>query len=97
MAERLIEFEFAGNSFTFRTDVPEDEIEALLDYLEEKKKKVKDKRLAPLKLAVLLLLEVASEVVKLRKEHRLLSEKVGREAVRLSETIERELRCLGCA
>jgi len=98
LAERLIEFNFAGTSFTFRANLPEDEIEAILKYLEEKKQRLNgQKKLSPLKQAVLMLLEVASDLVKLEKEHRLLSEKIGREAIRLRETIDRELECLGCA
>ncbi len=97
MKERVIEFEFAGNSFVFRADVPEDEISELLSYLEEKKKMLPKKGLSPLKTAILLLLDVALDVVRLKKQNELLSEKVGREVVRISEAIERELRCLGCA
>ncbi|WP_297056966.1 cell division protein ZapA [Thermosulfurimonas sp.] len=98
MTERLIEFEFAGNRFTFRADLPEEEIEEILAYLEDRKRRIKNRRqLSPLKQAVVLLLEITAELVRLRREHRLLSEKIGREAVRLSETIERELKCLGCA
>jgi len=98
LAVRLIEFEFGGNSFTFRADLPEDEIEAILQYLEKKKQLLNgQKRLSPLKQAMLILLEVAADYVNIQKEHRLLSEKIGREAIRLSETIDRELECLGCA
>ncbi len=95
---RLIEFNFAGNSFTFRTELPEEEIEEILHFLEDKTSYLKGGRnLSPLKQAVLLILELAAEVVRLQKEQRLLSEKIGREAVRLSQTIEQELKCLGCA
>ncbi len=98
MAERLIEFEFAGNRFTFRADLPEEEIEEILNYLEERKRRLRGRRqLSPLKQAVVLLLEITAELVRIKREHRLLSEKIGREAVRLSEVIEKELKCLGCA
>jgi len=98
LPERLIEFEFAGNRFTFRADLPEEEIEEILDYLEEKKLGLRGKRnLSPLKMAVVLLLEVAADYVRLKGEYRLLSEKIGREATRLSRAIEEELKCLGCA
>ena len=98
MSERIIEFNLAGTSFTFRADLPEEEIEAILEYLERKKQGLEgQKKLSPLKQAVLMLLEVTADLVRVKKENRLLSEKIGREALRLSKTIDRRLECLGCA
>lgn len=64
-----VTFEFLGQSFTFRSNLPEEEIKEVLSYLEVKKQEIEAlKRVPTYKLAIWLLLQVAYDYVKTKKE-----------------------------
>lgn len=64
-----ISFEFLGQCFTFRSELSEEEIKEVLAYLEGKKRELEAyKRVPTYKLAIWLLLQVAYDYVKTKKE-----------------------------
>lgn len=93
-----VNFEFLGQSFTFRAYIPEEEIREVLEYLEEKKKEVeKIKKVPTFKLAVWLLLQVAHEYIKLKKEKERLEERLRGQVLKLGEFLDKEFQSLGCS
>jgi len=91
-------FEFLGQKFTFRSNVSEEEIKEVLRYLEEKKEEIENiKRVSSLKLAVWLLLQVAYDYVKLKKEKEQMEELLKAQLSKLGEFLEKEGNTLGCA
>jgi cell division protein ZapA len=93
-----ISFEFLGQSFIFRSYVTEEEIKEVLEYLEEKKQEVERfKKVPAFKLAVWLLLQVAYDYIKLKKEKDALEEYLKGQISKLGEFLEKESIALGCA
>ncbi|HBT04421.1 MULTISPECIES: cell division protein ZapA [Thermodesulfobacterium] len=91
-------FEFLGQRFTFRAHISEEEITEVLGYLEEKKKEVeKIKKVPTFKLAVWLLLQVAHDYVKLKREKEELEEYLRGQILKLGEFLEQEKPSLGCS
>jgi len=95
---REVVFEFLGQRFVFRSSVTEEEVEEVLRYLEEKKKEIENlKKLPAFKLAVWLLMQVAYDYIKLKKEKEQLEEGLKAQAARLSEFLKEQTQSLGCA
>ncbi|AIH03606.1 cell division protein ZapA [Thermodesulfobacterium commune] len=91
-------FEFLGQRFIFRATISEEEITEVLGYLEEKKKEVeKIKKVPTFKLAVWLLLQVAHDYVKLKREKEELEEYLRGQILKLGEFLEQEKPSLGCS
>ncbi len=98
MKQKKVEFEFLGQYFTFRANIPEEEIREVLDYLEEKKQEVESlKKLPAFKLAVWLLLQVAYDYVKVKKEKEELENYLKLQVSKLGEFLEKESSILGCS
>ena len=97
MKTREVQFEFLGQYFTFRANIPEEEIREVLEYLEEKKQEVEGlKKLPAFKLAVWLLLQVAYDYVKVKREKEELENYLRVQVNKLGESLEKESSLLGC-
>lgn len=93
-----VNFEFLGQSFIFRAYIPEEEIREVLEYLEEKKREVeKVKKVPTFKLAVWLLLQVAYDYIKVKKEKERLEEYLKGQVLKLNEFLDKEIQSLGCS
>ncbi len=79
-------FYFLGQEYRFRTDLPEEVAQEVVSYLYQKIEELELERrpLPPVKVAVLLLLNIARDYVTLKDE-------VARETRRLIEQIDQEL------
>ncbi|WP_038055925.1 cell division protein ZapA [Thermodesulfobacterium hydrogeniphilum] len=93
-----VSFEFLGQTFIFRAYIPEEEVKEVLNYLEEKKKEVeKIKKVPTFKLAIWLLLQVAHDYIKLKKEKEVLENYLKSQLSKLGEFLEKENITLGCS
>lgn len=69
MPNHEVTFEFLGQSFTFRSNLPEEDIKEVLTYLEGKKREIEAlKKIPTYKLAIWLLMQVAYDYVKIKRE-----------------------------
>ncbi len=85
-------FEFLGQTFLFRSFVPEEEVKEVLEYLENKKKEVENfKKVPTFKLAIWLLLQVAYDYIKLKKEKEALEKCVKIQVNKVGEFLEKEI------
>jgi cell division protein ZapA len=97
MMNHEVTFEFLGQSFTFRSPLPEEEIKEVLTYLEGKKQEVEAyKKVPTYKLAIWLLMQVAYDYVKLKKEKDALENLLKGQLAKLEEFLEKEDLGLGC-
>ncbi len=95
---REVSFEFLGQRFIFKAYIPEEEVREVLEYLEEKKKEVEGiKRVPSFKLAVWLLLQVAHDYIKIKKEKEVLEGYLRNQLSKLGEFLEKEKVTLGCS
>lgn len=86
-----ISFEFLGQTFLFRSHVPEEEVKEVLEYLENKKKEVEAfKKVPTFKLAVWLLLQVAHDYIKTKKEKEALERGVKTQLNKVGEFLKKE-------
>ncbi len=91
-----ISFEFLGQNFLFRCFVPEEEVKEVLEYLEGKKKEVEGiKKVPTFKLAVWLLLQVAHDYIKVKKEKEALERCVKAQLDKVGEFLEKEVLSWG--
>jgi len=93
---REITFEFLGQSFTFRSELPEEEIKEVLDYLETKKKELEGlKKVPTYKLAIWLLMQVAYDYVKTKKEKERLENLLRGQISKVEKFLESQAPYLG--
>ncbi|MFN3504985.1 MAG: cell division protein ZapA [Caldimicrobium sp.] len=93
-----VTFEFLGQSFTFRSALPEEEINEVLAYLEKKKEEVQSYKQVPFyKLAIWLLMQVAYDYVKVKREKEVLERLLKEQLEKLEEFLQSEPPSLGCA
>ncbi len=97
MSERIVEVFLLGQSLALRTDLPEDTVQEVLSYLTDKEKEITTKRpfLPPMKVALLMLLQISSDYVKIKKELEVFRQSVLERVDRLEEYLE-ERGFLGC-
>ncbi len=97
MSERIVEVFLLGQSLALRTDLPEETVEEVLSYLADKEKEIIKKRpfLPPMKVALLMLLQISSDYVKIKKELENFRQAVLERIDRLEEYLE-ERGYLGC-
>ncbi|NPA40558.1 MAG: cell division protein ZapA [Thermodesulfobacteria bacterium] len=90
-------FEFLGQRFVFRSNVSQEEAREVIRYLEERKREIEEYRNVPgFKLAVWLLLQVAYDYIKLKKEKEQLEELLRGQVAKLGQFLEEE-NILGCS
>ena len=95
---KKIDFEFLGQTFVFKTFISEEEIKEVLSYLEKKKREIEHiKRVPSFKLAIWLLLQVAYDYIKLKKEKKELESYLKKQVDKLGEFLKEEKINLGCA
>ncbi len=86
-----ISFEFLGQTFFFRSFIPEEEVKEVLKYLEQKKEEVESfKKVPTFKLAIWLLLQVAYDYIKVKKEKELLEKGLKSQISKVGEFLEKE-------
>jgi len=95
--ERIVEFRFLDQVFSFRTDLPEEMVKEIQQLLTQKEREIrkKYKLLPPLKVVVLMLLQISSEYVKIKNEHENLRKALLTKASEIDDYIKRS--SLGCA
>ena len=69
--ERVVDFHLLGQTVSLRTDLPEELVLEIQSLLSEKEEEIRRKYrfLPPLKVAILLLLQISGDYVKIKKEH----------------------------
>lgn len=96
--EHEVTFEFLGQSFTFRSSLPEEEINAVLTYLEKKKEEVESYKKVPYyKLAIWLLMQVAYDYIKVKKEKETLETLFREQLEKIENFLKNDCSYLGCS
>jgi cell division protein ZapA len=96
--EKEVQFEFLGQVFTFKANASEEEVKEVLKYLDKKKEEIEDfKKVPAFKLAIWLLLQVAYDYIKIKKEKEALKQVLREQVVKLDSFLEKEKVTLGCA
>ena len=95
--ERIVEFRLLDQVFTFKTDLPEEMVREIQQLLADKEREItqKYKLLPPLKVAVLMLLQISSEYVKIKDEYQKFREALKEKASQIDDYLEKG--SLGCA
>ncbi len=95
--ERIVEFRLLDQVFSFKTDLPEEMVKEIQRLLAEKEREIakKYRLLPPLKVAVLMLLQIASEYVKIKNEYKDFRRALLEEAAKIDDYIKKD--SLGCA
>lgn len=95
---REVTFEFLGHSFTFRSELPEEEIKEVLNYLESKKKEIESyKKVPTYKLAIWLLMQVAYDYIQTKKEKERLEALLKGQIVKVEKFLKEQSSLLGCS
>ncbi len=97
LLERIVEFQLLGQVFSFRTDLPEEMVREIQQLLTQKEREIqkKYKLLPPLKVAVLMLLQISSEYVKIKNEYQDFRKALVEKASKIDDYIKKN--SLGCA
>lgn len=95
---REVTFEFLGQSFTFRSDLPEEEIKEVLKYLESKKAELENyKKVPTYKLVIWLLMQVAYDYIKAKREKEKLESLLKGQIVKVEKFLEDQSLLLRCS
>ena len=96
--ERIVEIYLLGQRVYLRTSLPEDTVQEILTLLEKKEREITERRplLPPMKVALLMLLQIAEDYVKIRKEFEIFREAVREKTARLEDILKEENGSLGC-
>jgi len=95
--EKIVEFRLLDQVFSFKTDLPEEMVKEIQHLLSQKEREIqrKYKLLPPLKVAVLMLLQISSEYVKIKDEHEAFKRALLEKASKIDDYIKKG--SLGCA
>ncbi len=94
---REVTFEFLGQCFTFRSELPEEEIKEVLNYLESKKQEIESyKKVPTYKLAIWLLMQVAYDYIQTKKEKEKLEALLKGQIVKVENFLKNQSSILGC-
>ncbi len=96
--ERVVEVYLLGQRVYLRTSLPEDTVQEILALLEKREKEITERRplLPPMKVALLMLLQIAEDYVKIKEELDMFREAVREKAARLEEVLKEDDGSLGC-
>jgi len=85
LKERIVEVTLLGQRLSLRTDLPEETVHQILAYLADKEREITHKRsfLPPMKVALLMLLQIGADYVKIKEELESLRQAVRERAERL--------------
>ncbi len=68
--ERLVKFEIFGQEYPLHTDAPEDDVREILDLVKSQMElHAKSSKILPVKIAVLVSLNMAAKYVRLKRDH----------------------------
>ncbi len=97
--ERIVDFHLLGQTVSLRTDLPEEMVAEIQRLLQEKEEEIRRKYrfLPPLKVAILLLLQISGDYVKMKKDYEAFREALLEKASQIDEYLEREKGSLGCS
>ena len=97
--ERIAEVFLLGQRLSLRTDLPEETVQEILSLLADKEKEISQKKpfLPPMKVALLMLLQIAADYVKIKQEMEVFRQVVREKVERLEDFLEKENSSLGCA
>jgi len=83
--ERLVKFEIFGQEYPLHTDAPEEDVREILDLVKvQMERHVPSSKILPVKIAVLVSLNMAAMYVRLKRDHERL---VRREDQRISDLV----------
>lgn len=92
MLERLVKFEIFGQEYPLHTDAPEDDVREILDLVKSQMElHAKSSKILPVKIAVLVTLNMAAKYVRLKRDHERLQEQEERRISQLVSQIEQGL------
>lgn len=74
--ERLVKFEIFGQEYPLNTDAPEEDVREILDLVKSQMEMhAKSAKILPVKIAVLVTLNMAAKYVRLKRDHERLKNK----------------------
>lgn len=83
--ERLVKFEIFGQEYPLHTDAPEEDVREILDLVKaQMERHIPSSKILPVKIAVLVSLNMAAMYVRLKRDHERL---VRREDQRIAELV----------
>jgi len=87
--ERLVKFEIFGQEYPLHTDAPEDDVREILDLVKSQMElHAKSSKILPVKIAVLVSLNMAAKYVRLKRDHERLQQREDRKISDLVSQIE---------
>lgn len=87
--ERLVKFEIFGQEYPLHTDAPEDDVREILDLVKSQMElHAKSSKILPVKIAVLVSLNMAAKYVRLKRDHERLQQRENRKISDLVSQIE---------
>ena len=90
--ERLVKFEIFGQEYPLHTDAPEDDVREILDLVKSQMEHhAKSTKILPVKIAVLVSLNMAAKYVRLKKDHERLQQ---REDKKVSDLVSQIENCI---
>lgn len=90
--ERLVKFEIFGQEYPLHTDAPEDDVREILDLVKSQiEMHAKGSKILPVKVAVLVTLNMAAKYVRLKRDHERLTLS---EEKKISDLVGQIERCL---
>ncbi|MBA3015546.1 MAG: cell division protein ZapA [Proteobacteria bacterium] len=88
--ERLVKFEIFGQEYPLHTDAPEEDVREILDLVKSQMElHAKSAKILPVKIAVLVTLNMAAKYVRLKRDHERLKQKENNAISQLISQIER--------
>lgn len=88
--ERLVKFEIFGQEYPLHTDAPEEDVREILDLVKNQMEMhAKSAKILPVKIAVLVTLNMAAKYVRLKRDHERLKQKENQSISQLVSHIER--------
>lgn len=89
--ERLVKFEIFGQEYPLHTDAPEDDVREILELVKSQMElHAKSSKILPVKIAVLVSLNMAAKYVRLKRDHERLQQ---REHKKISELVSQIEDC----
>ncbi len=94
-----MDFHLLGQTVSLRTDLPEEMVEEIQQLLREREREINRKYrfLPPLKVAILLLLQISGDYVKMKRDQEALRQALLEKASQIEKYLEKEKSSLGCS
>ncbi len=87
--ERLVKFEIFGQEYPLNTDAPEDDVREILELVKSQMElHAKSAKILPVKIAVLVTLNMAAKYVRLKRDHERLKQQEEKRISQLVSQIE---------